>query len=117
MAKSGNIGCAICGRTPTRSITVRRHQGMIFLMRFIKVKRSLCRDHGVAMTKSYLGKTALQGWWGIISVMVNPFVMLWDLRVLVAYKRMPAPPPVVRPTPGNPLQLRRFDGSLMPTPF
>lgn len=111
MAKSQNIGCYMCGRVPTRSITIRRHVGMVFVGKFIRLDKSLCRDHGVQVTKSFLGKTMYQGWWGIISVFANAFNVVWDLGVLVAFKRMPAPPPVTQPV------MRRFDGSALPVPF
>lgn len=118
MARAANIGCVVCGRVPSLSLTIRRHVGMVFLMRFVRLKASFCRDHGMATTKAYLGKTLVQGWWGILSVFVNVFVIVANLRVLGAYRRVAAPPPVVRHEPGAPIRsMRRFDGSVMPTPF
>jgi hypothetical protein len=117
MVNGDNIPCAVCGRGPTRNIIIRRHVGMVFVARFIRLRASFCREHGVSTAKAYLGRTALQGWWGIISLVVNPFVIITDIRALLAYGRLPAPPPYFQQVPGTRPQMRRFDGSALPTPF
>lgn len=117
MTKGEHIPCAVCGRAPTRSMIIRRHVGVLFYMRFISMKGPLCRDHGAEAAKSYLGRTLLQGWWGIISVFVNMFDVCADVRAFVAYKRLPSPPPYIVQPPGTRPQMRRFDGSALPTPF
>jgi hypothetical protein len=117
MAKIDNIPCSVCRRTPTRRLTIRRHQGIIVFMRFFRIDKSLCRDHGIALTRSALKQTAAQGWWGVLSVFINLYDVLWDLRVLAGYKRMPAAPPIPQPAAGGRIQMRRLDGTVMPTPF
>lgn len=46
-----------------------------------------CRDHGMALTRSWLGKTVVQGWWGVISFFVSWFVVASDIAALVKASR------------------------------
>ncbi len=86
-----NPGCSICGKIPTRALPIRRHVGMIVLHQFVKVNAPLCRTHGVETTSAFLKKTLVQGWWGLISVFVNAFVVVSDLVVLRRYHGLSAP--------------------------
>ena len=86
-----DVPCEQCGRTPTRTLPIRRHVGMGILQRAFKVKQPLCRDHGTQLTKQFLGKTLVQGWWGLTSLFVNFWVVARDTAVLVGYRRL-APP-------------------------
>jgi hypothetical protein len=102
------VGCAVCQRVPTLRTPIRRHVGLILVQRFFKLDVPLCREHGLATTKDQLGKTLVQGWWGIISFFVNIFVVVTDVAALLAFRRLPAPsgvataPPVPRPSPTPP---------------
>jgi hypothetical protein len=87
------LRCQVCGRGPARNLVIRRHVGMLVMQRFVKLRAALCREHGVALTKRYLGKTLLQGWWGYISFFVNWFVVVTDLVALSQAKKLPAPDP------------------------
>ena len=93
MYTNADPGCAVCGRIPTRQLPIRRHVGMILFQRFVKVVKPLCREHGMSITKSFLGKTIVQGWWGVISVFVNVFVVIADLSVLSRYGKLAPPQP------------------------
>ena len=84
-------GCQVCGRGPAQWFTVRRHVGMLLLQKFYKANALLCRDHAIPVVKEYLGKTLVQGWWGVISFFVNFVVVGQDLGQLVKAKKMPAP--------------------------
>jgi hypothetical protein len=117
MTKGENIPCAVCGRGPTRNITIRRHIGLLVVARFIRLRAPLCHEHGVATAKTYLGRTLVQGWWGLFSLVVNPFNVIADIRALIGYMRLPAPPPFPQPAPGTRPRMLRFDGSALPTPF
>ena len=91
MAEPESTPCAVCQRVPTLTKTIRRHVGMILLQRFVRFKQPLCREHGIEITKTYQRKTLAEGWWGIVSVFVNIFVVISNIGVLSAYKALPEP--------------------------
>ncbi|MDQ1748107.1 MAG: hypothetical protein QOD07_2370 [Frankiaceae bacterium] len=93
------LRCQVCGRGPARNLVIRRHVGMLVMQRFVKLRAALCREHGVALTKKYLGKTLLEGWWGYISFFVNWFVVVTDLVALSQAKKLPQPD--VQPDPAS----------------
>ena len=39
--------CQVCGRAPARQVVVRRHVGLLLMMRMFSVKPTLCREHAV----------------------------------------------------------------------
>ena len=84
--------CQICGRAPAQQFVVRRHVGMVLMMRMFSVKRTLCREHATKLILQWTGRTLIQGWWGLLScVIVNPATILLNLFNLVKAKRMAAP--------------------------
>jgi hypothetical protein len=85
------LTCRACGRAPAQEFTIRRHVGMIILQKFVKFRGALCRDHAQQLTHEYLQRTLVQGWWGLISVFVNLFVIATDVAALSKAKKMPAP--------------------------
>lgn len=104
--------CRVCSRTPTRVLTIRRHVGMLLIQRFVKFKGPLCRDHGVELTKKFLGMTLWQGWWGYISFFVNFFVIGTDLMALSQAKAIPAPQGA--PAAATPTAAAAFDPDSAP---
>ena len=83
--------CRVCGRGPAQTFTIRRHVGMLVLQRFVHITAPLCKEHATSMAKEFLGKTLVQGWWGIISFFANWFDVFTDLSVLSRAKRMAEP--------------------------
>ena len=84
--------CDVCGRAPARRVVVRRHVGMLFMMRMFSVKPTLCRDHATKLILQWTGRTLVQGWWGFISLFVaNPATILLNLFNLAKARRLPAP--------------------------
>jgi hypothetical protein len=90
-ARGDDQPCVRCGLTPTLALPIRRHVGMVIVQQFVKVQQPLCREHGRELTKQFLGRTFAQGWWGIVSVFVNFWVVFRNLTVLAAYSAI-APP-------------------------
>ena len=76
---------------PTREVTLRRHVGMLILQKFYKVRAHLCRDHGRQEARSWLGKTLILGWWGVISFFVNFVAVGTDVVAYVRASRLPEP--------------------------
>jgi hypothetical protein len=83
--------CHICRCAPAKRFPIRRHVGMVFMQRFVKLKMPMCRTHNLRYLREYLLKTLWQGWWGYISFWVNLFVILTDLIVLGLMLAMPKP--------------------------
>jgi hypothetical protein len=85
--------CHICRSSPAKTFPIRRHVGMVFMQRFVKLRMPMCRSHNLRYVGDYLGKTLWQGWWGYISFWVNIFVIVADLIVLGLVLAMPKPEP------------------------
>ena len=83
--------CAVCGMTPTLRLTIRRHVGLIVAQRFISIDKPLCRTHGRHLSKSFLKKTLVQGWWGLFSFFINFFDVFSDISVLRKFSDLAEP--------------------------
>lgn len=84
--------CQSCGRAPARRLTIRRHVGMLFVQRFIKIQPVLCRECGTRTVLQFTGRTLVQGWWGLVSLFIaNPFTILMNLVALVQARKSGAP--------------------------
>lgn len=96
--------CEFCGRRPAALLTVRRHVGMVIFQKFYKFRGPVCRDHGIELSKSWLAKTLVQGWWGIISFFVNFYAVATDVSALAKARGLgpplPSPPLPSVPPPG-----------------
>jgi hypothetical protein len=77
--------CKACGRAPAVEVTIRRHQGLIVMQRFFRLRAALCRDCGQRIVKSYTAKTLVFGWWGVISFFVNWFCLASNA---IAWRRL-----------------------------
>jgi hypothetical protein len=80
-------------------------------MRFIQVDRTFCRDCGLAVLRTFTGRSLLQGWWGLFSFFINIVVLLSNLVPYSKLNSLSAPEhryPGANPPldPGKPL-LRR----------
>jgi hypothetical protein len=100
------LQCRFCGGFPAVDATVRGHQGMIVLMRFLKLQGPFCRTCGIASVRDMTAKSLWQGWWGLGSSIVNPIIMLTNIGPMQKFKSLPEPAPGApgRPMdPGKPL--------------
>ena len=92
--------CAVCQRVPTMTKNIGRNVGMIVAHKYIHIKQPLCRDHGIEVSRDYLNKTLVQGWWGVISFFMNFALVAGNATILAGYKKMPPPgdAPVMSPS-------------------
>ncbi|MFJ4624364.1 hypothetical protein [Streptomyces sp. NPDC088812] len=101
--------CQICGAAPAVPVTVRGHQGMIVLMRFLRRQGAYCRLCGLAVFREMQADTLLLGWWGPLSLLITPVTLLMNLGARSALLRLPEPtawggrPPL---DPGKPVMRR-----------
>ena len=98
-APQGQMTCRFCGGYPAADATVRGHQGMIILMRWLKLTGPFCRTCGIASVRDMTAKSLWQGWWGIGSAIINPFIMLMNIGPMQKFKGLPEP----TPGPGRPM--------------
>jgi hypothetical protein len=98
-APQGQLTCRFCGGYPAVEATVRGHQGLIILMRFLKLQGPFCKTCGTAAVRDMTAKSLWQGWWGIGSSIVNPITMLMNIGPSQKFKNLPEP----MPGPGRPM--------------
>ncbi|GAA1565595.1 hypothetical protein GCM10009804_22860 [Kribbella hippodromi] len=91
--------CRFCGGYPAADATVRGHQGLIIVMRFLKLQGPFCRTCGMASVRDMTTKSLWQGWWGIGSSIINPITMLMNIGPMQKFKSLPEP----QPGPGRPM--------------
>ncbi|MGW4898477.1 LppU/SCO3897 family protein [Kitasatospora sp. NPDC004240] len=105
----GGPVCRVCGGFPAVDTSVRAHQGLIVVMRFLKQPGPFCRTCGTALVRDMSASTLVLGWWGFLSAFFAPATLL---RNLAAYNRIKQLPPPVPGThgpqldPGVPLTKR-----------
>ncbi|MFD7918491.1 hypothetical protein ACFV3R_04615 [Streptomyces sp. NPDC059740] len=88
-------GCRICGAPETSSWTVRGHQGLLVVMRFVHIKGPLCRTCGRAAVRSYTTMTLSLGWWSPFSLFLfTPLTLLNNLVAYLKFGGLPAATPV-----------------------
>ncbi|GGS51437.1 LppU/SCO3897 family protein [Streptomyces cinerochromogenes] len=105
-------GCEVCGAMPAAPVTVRGHQGMVVVMRFLRRRGVLCRTCGLAVARTMQADTLVRGWWGALSMFITPVTLLLNLGALSRIRRLPPPATAAwRPPldPGRPV-LRRPAG-------
>ncbi|MER5356251.1 hypothetical protein ABT093_38775 [Kitasatospora sp. NPDC002551] len=94
-AHQGGPVCRFCGGFPAVDTTVRGHQGIIIIMRFLKQPGPFCRTCGTAVVRDMSARTLVQGWWSYLS---GIFTVVTLLRNLAAHNRIKDLPP---PAPGT----------------
>lgn len=102
------LTCRFCGGYPAVQATVRGHQGMIVIMRWLSLRGPFCRFCGISAHRDMTTKTMWQGWWGYGSFLITPFVLLYNLIPRSRFHKLPAPQPGFRPPmdPGKPIYQR-----------
>ncbi|MGW7098166.1 hypothetical protein [Streptomyces sp. NPDC054838] len=100
--------CRVCGAQPAAPGTVRGHQGMVLMMRFLSTHGPFCRDCGTSVVREMSSKTLWQGWWGPASLFITPLTVLVNLVPRSAFRKLAPPVGGFRPPldPGKPLWQR-----------
>ncbi|MFD8324849.1 LppU/SCO3897 family protein [Streptomyces lydicus] len=117
-SQPGPVGCQFCGAQPAVQATVRGHQGILYVMRFLSRSGVFCRSCGLATYREMSAKTLWQGWWSPLSVVITPITLLVNLGPRSRFHALPAPVGGFRPSldPGKPL-LRRPETLLILIPL
>ena len=67
--------CQICGQTPAAPIDLRRQVGMVVLMKIYTSEMTLCSSCADEAYRQFQKSTAIKGWTGIRSALMNPIVI------------------------------------------
>ncbi|MFZ1087043.1 MAG: hypothetical protein WAN35_18930 [Terracidiphilus sp.] len=71
------MSCKICGvEGPTKDVTFYQNIGMLVTRQWAKVEGELCRPCIGRYFRSYSLTTLFLGWWGVISFVVTPFILI-----------------------------------------
>ncbi|WBQ01956.1 LppU/SCO3897 family protein [Kribbella sp. CA-293567] len=98
----GPLQCRFCGGVPAVQATVRGHQGIIILMRLLKLQGPFCKTCGTAATRDMTAKSLWQGWWSIGSMIINPVTLIMNLVTSSKFRNLPEPAPGAPGRPMNP---------------
>ncbi|GCB46363.1 hypothetical protein [Streptomyces sp. NL15-2K] len=90
-AMPGGATCEVCGAAPAAAVTVRGHQGMLVIMRFLRRQGVFCRPCGTAVFREMQADTLVQGWWGPLSAIITPFILLVNLSARSTLRALPEP--------------------------
>lgn len=67
--------CEICGNTPAAPIDLRRQVGMVVIMKTYTAEMTLCSGCADEAYRQFQKSTALKGWTGVRSALMNPIVL------------------------------------------
>jgi hypothetical protein len=106
------LACRCCGSVPAAQATFRGHIGALVVMRFLSTEGPFCRDCGLGVFRHMTSRTLVQGWYGVLSMIIAPGTVLMNIisRVKVAGLAQPQPHPYAPSRPPmdpGPALLRR----------
>lgn len=90
-------------------VDIRGHRGFLIFMQFVNYPGPFCRDCGLAIYRKMTQESLWIGWWGVLSVVINPLTMLTNLVSRSALMALPPPipgGPRLPMAPGRPLYQR-----------
>ncbi|MET7965673.1 hypothetical protein [Micromonospora sp. NPDC005305] len=96
------LTCRCCGSVPAIKGTLHGHQGFLLLMRTLTQRGPFCRSCGIALCRDLSAKTLWQGWWGPISMIITPLLLIGNLVTRVRLGRLGEPVPGAPGTPATP---------------
>lgn len=104
--------CERCGRdAPCEKVSLHQHVGLIVLFAHSRHAGRFCRICIGELFRRTTLVTALSGWWGILSVLVTPVVLTWNVVSFLRAKRTPRPAPEQKPPARGPQRELRFGNS------
>ncbi|GEM31813.1 hypothetical protein NN3_28200 [Nocardia neocaledoniensis NBRC 108232] len=92
--------CRHCGATPAAAVDIRSHRGLLLWMQFVRMPGPFCRDCGLATLRRMTLQSVWLGWWGPLSLMINPITLLANAS---AHSRIRALGPPIPGMPGRPM--------------
>lgn len=84
--------CQACGiEAPTQSVAFYQNIGLFLARRSASIKGNLCRRCISKYFKSYTLTTLFLGWWGLISFVITPFILLNNIARYIGALSLPGP--------------------------
>ncbi|BCJ40694.1 hypothetical protein GCM10010168_73180 [Actinoplanes ianthinogenes] len=68
--------CRVCHRAPAAKVSFHGHEGLLVLMRFRRIDGPFCKQCGLAAYRDISAHTLLRGWWGMLSMIITPGVLV-----------------------------------------
>ncbi|MCC9308051.1 hypothetical protein LN042_13285 [Kitasatospora sp. RB6PN24] len=103
------LACRICGGIPAADVTVRGHQGLVVMMRFLSSRGPFCQVCGTSVVRDMSERTLWRGWWSYVSSLFTLIALLRNRSAYQRLRRLPAPQPGTHGPqldPGRPLTKR-----------
>lgn len=101
MQPPATVPCRFCLATPAADVAFRNFKAMFIWYRTQTVRGPMCRDCGTSMCRFQTGICLRRGWWALWSIIANPVFLV---RNYLAYRRIQALGPAVRPAGSEPLR-------------
>lgn len=84
------LHCVLCGiNAPTKMVSFHQNIGMFVMRQEREIKGELCRRCARKAFWSCTLTTLFLGWWGVISFVVTPFLVLGNIRAYVKCLSLP----------------------------
>jgi hypothetical protein len=83
------IKCQHCGKCPTKQVTFDQNIGMVFARRHVSVTKYLCRRCIGGYYHSFTLTTLFLGWWGLISFIMTPVILISNTYNYLKSIRLP----------------------------
>jgi predicted Zn-dependent peptidase len=98
------VSCQVCGRPPAIQVELRRVIGLIILARMVTIRRTVCRQCGIALFRQVSGTSMVLGWWGVVAYPVNLVFLAVNAEQRLRLGRLEAPrgEPTAAPLPKGP---------------
>ena len=78
--------CEICGRQPAALLELRRQVGMVVVMTTHRSEIIACGDCANAAYREFQKQTAIKGWTGVRSAMMNPVVLATNANAIKKHR-------------------------------
>ena len=102
MPEPPQMVCTACAaQAPTKYVEFYQNIGMLVTRQWAQIKGNLCRRCIGAYFRSYTSTTLFLGWWGLISFIVTPFVLVNNVVRYLAALNLPEPGIAAMNTPSS----------------
>jgi hypothetical protein len=78
--------CEICGRVPAAHLELRRQVGMVVVMTTYRSEIIACEDCATAAYREFQKQTAIKGWTGVRSALMNPVVLAANANAIKKHR-------------------------------
>ena len=85
------MSCQVCGRAvPTARVHLMQNIGMLVARQSKTLQGDVCRSCGMTAFKSMTLTTLFLGWWGVISFIMTPIILIMNIVAWSSLKSLPS---------------------------